>query len=70
MVKGAGKSGEAGDKPTCAGPVDLLAAYLEAVAHRDQWVQAYVTLCLYEPAPLGRASDWHFELTTDRVALS
>jgi hypothetical protein len=65
MTKGAGRSGEETSQAAGAAPGDLLAAYLEAVAHRDQWVHAYVTVCLYEPASAGRGSDWHFELITD-----
>jgi len=66
MSKGPGTRRDDGDQPAHMAPADLLAAYLEAVARRDQWVQAYVTLCLYRPTPSGCGSDWQLELTADQ----
>ena len=41
------------------------AAYCAAVARRDEWVQAYVILCLYDPA---RGSPWQVKLVSGQVA--
>ena len=46
---------------------ELWAAYRAAVARRDEWVQAYVILCLYEPAPTGGGPHWHLELISNHV---
>ena len=46
---------------------ELWAAYRAAVARRDEWVQAYVILCLYEPAPTGCGPHWHLELISNRI---
>ena len=58
--KGGGQCGR--DQSAAAPLVELWAAYRAAVTRRDEWVRAYLTLCLYEPAPSGRGSDWHLEL--------
>lgn len=50
------------DQLTEASLAELWAAYRAAMARRDEWVQAYVILCLYEPAPAGCGPHWHFEL--------
>ena len=48
---------------------DMWAAYLDAVADRDLWVWAYVTVCLYVPTPSVRDCGWQLELiSTERRA--
>jgi hypothetical protein len=62
MTRRAGTRREEADQPAYAAQADLLAAYQEAVTRRDECLQAYVILCLYQPAPPGRESDWQLEI--------
>jgi hypothetical protein len=70
MAKGADRSrrgdGRERDPLIGATPAELLAAYRAAVARRDEWLQAYLTVCLYQPAS-DCGSDWQLELISDQV---
>ncbi len=69
MAKAADNTRGKEERRGSADPAEAQAAYLLAVARRDQWVQAYVTLCLYVPAPSGCGPDWQFELNSDQVTV-
>lgn len=66
MAKGADRSrtGAAWEcaQAASANLAELQALYRAAVARRDQWLRAYVTLCLYQPPSQDRGSDWYLEL--------
>ena len=46
---------------------ELQALYRAAVTRRDQWLRAYVILCLYQPPSQDRGSDWYLELIPEPV---
>lgn len=46
---------------------EVLSAYRAEAARRDALYQAFLTLCLYKPAPPYCGSDWHLELISDQV---
>ncbi len=64
--RGDGPGGQ--EQPAGVSLAELRAAYRVAVAHRDEWLHAYVILRRYAPAPSGCGSDWHLELISDQAA--